>query len=526
LNPVPIIITEIGRVRSRGDLPTTGIGSASVRPISLLSNALDCATINFSWLQQAFMPLRKNEGSLEMAEKNRSVVWSLFVVLILCAIGFIALQFLRVGPAPDINIRPSVAVIGKRTPVTVEVSEPQRGLSHVKIEFVQGDRVLTLSEKNYPQSGFLGFFGKNIPKDSIAVTVGRETIENLKSGEAGIRVTADRIPTWFRHPAAVNQEILLPVRLTPPSLQLISTQSYVTQGGSEAVVYRVGDSSVKDGVLAGKWWFPGYPLPGGGKGEHFAFFAIPHDMNAPDARIVAVDEAGNEANLAFIDKFFPKQFKEDSVEVSDSFLNKVVSEIMSQTPDFKDRGKILDNYLAINNDLRSKDAQIVMDLAAKSTPQFLWSKPFLPMRNGKVMAGFADYRTYVYQGNTIDHQTHLGYDLAVTRHAPIRAANDGVVLLASYFGIYGNAVVVDHGFGILSLYGHMSSIGVQAGQKIARGDVLGQTGETGLAGGDHLHFAIILAGMPVNPVEWWDPHWIQDRIARKLGAGFKFEAGE
>jgi len=122
----------------------------------------------------------------------------------------------------------------------------------------------------------------------------------------------------------------------------------------------------------------------------------------------------------------------------------------------------------------------------------------------------------------VDHQIHLGYDLAVTRHAPIPAANDGVVVQAQYFGIYGNSVVIDHGFGVMSLYGHMSSIGVTEGQKVARGDIIGQTGETGLAGGDHLHFAIILDGLPVNPVEWWDSHWIHDRIARKLGPAFHF----
>jgi murein DD-endopeptidase MepM/ murein hydrolase activator NlpD len=64
---------------------------------------------------------------------------------------------------------------------------------------------------------------------------------------------------------------------------------------------------------------------------------------------------------------------------------------------------------------------------------------------------------------------------------------------------------------------------VKEGQPVARGAVIGNTGETGLAGGDHLHYCTLLQGLPVNPVEWWDGHWIQDRIARKLGGAFQFQ---
>jgi murein DD-endopeptidase MepM/ murein hydrolase activator NlpD len=255
---------------------------------------------------------------------------------------------------------------------------------------------------------------------------------------------------------------------------------------------------------------------------HFSLFAVPYDMNAPDLRIVAADAAENEAELKFVDQFTPRKFKEDTVELTDAFLGKVVPEIMAQTPEVQDRGSLVDNYLSINKDLRQKNAEVLRQLAGQSRAEPLWSKPFLSMLNGKVMAGFADYRSYGYQGRIIDHQTHLGYDLASTRHAPVPAANDGVVVLARYFGIYGNTVMIDHGYGVMSLYGHLSSIGVTAGQQVARGDIIAQTGETGLAGGDHLHFAVVLHGLPVNPMEWWDGHWIRDRIARKLGPGFGF----
>jgi len=137
--------------------------------------------------------------------------------------------------------------------------------------------------------------------------------------------------------------------------------------------------------------------------------------------------------------------------------------------------------------------------------------------NSQVEASFADHRTYLYKGKEVDQQTHLGFDLAVTSRVPIVAANAGTVLNASWLGIYGNCVIIDHGMGVQSLYGHMSSFDVNVGDKVSRGQTIGRSGMTGLAGGDHLHFTMLVGGRMVNPVEWWDRHWIADRIERKLG---------
>ncbi len=98
-----------------------------------------------------------------------------------------------------------------------------------------------------------------------------------------------------------------------------------------------------------------------------------------------------------------------------------------------------------------------------------------------------------------------------------------IILRAGSFGIYGNAVV-NHGYSLMSLYGHLSSVDVSERQEVARGDTLGRKGETDLAGGDTLHFAMFLHGLPVNPVEWWDDHWIEDRLRLKLGKALKGQA--
>jgi len=139
-----------------------------------------------------------------------------------------------------------------------------------------------------------------------------------------------------------------------------------------------------------------------------------------------------------------------------------------------------------------------------------------PAFNSAVEAAFADNRTYVYNGKEVDRQTHLGFDLARVVNSPVVAANRGKVLHAGPLGIYGNCIILDHGMGVQSLYGHLSSIAVKVGDTVEKEQEMGKSGMTGMAGGDHLHFTMLVNGQMVNPVEWWDAHWIQDRIIRKL----------
>jgi murein DD-endopeptidase MepM/ murein hydrolase activator NlpD len=85
-------------------------------------------------------------------------------------------------------------------------------------------------------------------------------------------------------------------------------------------------------------------------------------------------------------------------------------------------------------------------------------------------------------------------------------------LWADDLGIYGNCVILDHGYGVTSLYGHLSRIDVKVGELVRAGQQLGLSGSTGLAGGDHLHFAILVDDTYVDPVEWWDPKWVREKI--------------
>jgi murein DD-endopeptidase MepM/ murein hydrolase activator NlpD len=457
-------------------------------------------------------------------ESGGVLVLALLAILLVAFLAFVVLASFRVGPAPEIAVKKSGVSIGRKTSVTVTVAEPVRGLSRIGVELVQGDRVEKLAEKTYRPRSAWRFWGAKTDREELSLEIGRDAVKGLRAGPVELRVTAERASAWLRHPSPVVAAVPFEVRLTPPSLGVTSTFHYARQGGCEAVVYRVGESSVRDGVRSGTLWFPGFPLPGGAKQDRFALFAVPYDLGDPSKiKVVASDDAGNESEVPFIDQFAPRKPFAATFSLSDAFLNKVVPAIFSQTPDLTDKGGILENFLELNGDLRKANAAALAELGAKSKPEFLWAHPFLPMMNAKVTAPFAEYRTYVYQGRTVDHQVHLGFDLAATKAVPVPSSNDGVVVLARFFGIYGNTIVVDHGYGLQSLYGHLSAIDVKEGQAVKRGDILGRTGDTGLAGGDHLHFSILLDGQPVNPQEWWDGHWIRDRVARKLGGALRFQ---
>jgi len=232
----------------------------------------------------------------------------------------------------------------------------------------------------------------------------------------------------------------------PPRLEVLSGQHYINQGGSECVVYRISTDAIVSGVQAGPNFFPGFPVNGGDPNIRFSLFAYAYYLpeNAP-LKVVARDEAGNEAVATFWNKVFPKKFRSRDIQLEDGFLQKVVPEIMSHTPDIKDQGELLKTFVEINSVLRKINHDQIRVFCQKSAPHFLWDGAFLQLSNSQVESLFADHRAYFYQGKEVDRQDHVGFDLSVTQQYPIEASNDGVVIHADYFGIYGNTVLIDHG---------------------------------------------------------------------------------
>jgi murein DD-endopeptidase MepM/ murein hydrolase activator NlpD len=352
--------------------------------------------------------------------------------------------------------------------------------------------------------------------------VGKKTLPQLKPGTATLVVTATRpVLRGLRHVTSRSTEELQ-LQFDPPRLAVVSTKHYINLGGSEFILYRVTPADVDSGVKVGDLVYPGFPAAGAGApdqpGLKAAFFALRYDqpLNAP-MELFARDAAGNEGHAQFDHQLFPKAFKHSKIPLDDKFLGRVVPAILEGSPQLNaNPAELLPSFLKINNDLRRMNAETIAALSHKTSPRLLWHGAFQQLGNSQVEAAFADYRTYTYDGKEVDHQVHLGFDLAKVANAPVIAANDGKVLYAKDLGIYGNCVILDHGMGVQSLYGHLSSFQVKEGEEVHKGQTLGLTGQTGMAGGDHLHFSMMVAGQFVNATEWWDPHWIQDRIVRKL----------
>jgi len=454
------------------------------------------------------------------ARQPRRKTRFLLVLLTAAVIGGGLWLAFRKGPTPGVELATDRPAVGKATTVIATFSEPVHGLGTIRLELVQGDRVEVLDRQELTR-GSLVPWSKDDGTGEVVVTaiIGTTTLDWLGEGDVVVRATADRSVGFLRRGESVVEEIVLPVRLRPPRLELMSSQHYGQQGGSGAVRYRAGETAVRSGVRAGVVESLGSALEGGGRDEFFVIYALPWDLGDPsEIRLFAEDDAGNRVELPFLDLFKPLPARVDTIRLTDDFLERVVPAIASRTPGFDDSGSLLDQYLVINSTLRRAELDRVAELGRHSEPAFLWSGPFLQMTNSALKANFAQTRSYVYDGREVDRQTHLGLDLASTAHAPVPAPNSGRVVFAGWMTLYGNAVVIDHGYGLLSLCGHLSAIRAEEGDVVERGQIIGSSGTSGLAGGDHLHLEIFVHGQSVDPLQWLDGKWIQEKIMAKIDA--------
>jgi murein DD-endopeptidase MepM/ murein hydrolase activator NlpD len=422
---------------------------------------------------------------------------------------------------PSIDLRQPGQFIGQATPLELVVETPGGQFSRVDVTLEQGGQTHPVFSLDQPAQGTV----RQETADRLFVIrqVGKRDIPALQAGPARIVVRAARPVVYGIREATSEATRDVEVRLEPPRVGVLSTFHFINHGGAEFVVYRATPPDVESGVIVGDVRYPGFPASGAGiQGDEalrVAFFALPfeQDLTTP-ITVFARDPAGNEVTTPLDHTPFPKPFRRSRIEIDDRFLQRVVPAIASASPEanIPTSGDLVPAFLKINRDMRQANGQTIAALAAKTSPQMLWKDAFQPLGNASIEAGFADNRTYFYMNQEIDRQVHLGFDLAVTERIPVLAGNTGIVVYADDLGIYGNCVIVDHGLGVQTLYAHLSSMDVKAGDKVQKGQTLGRSGMTGLAGGDHLHFTVLVNGQAVNAVEWWDPKWMQDRVFRKI----------
>jgi murein DD-endopeptidase MepM/ murein hydrolase activator NlpD len=454
-------------------------------------------------------------------QNMRAVVrFLVFLIVVALLVGGGAWFWAGRMAGPTIEIRQPGEFIGQTTMLELMVSAPGGEFSSVHVAVEQEGRSFEVFDLGRPAQGSL----KQDTAERIYVMrpVGKRAIGELKEGQARIVATASRPVLYGIRDAASTATRDVKVRLQPPHAAVLSMFHHVNHGGSEFVIYRATPDDVQSGVRVGSIDYPGYPASGVGitsdPALKVAFFALlfDQDLNTP-IQVYARDPAGNETLVPFDYRAFPKPYSKSRIELDDRFIGRVVPAIAASSPDAQiPTDDVMAGFLKINGDLRRKNNQYLTELARKASPEKLFSGAFQQLGNSQVEARFADARTYVYKGKEVDRQVHLGFDLAVTANVPIVAAERGTIVHASDLGIYGNCVVIDHGLGVQSLYGHLSSIGVKVGDMVAKGAEVGRSGMTGLAGGDHLHFTMLVGGQQVTPVDWWSGQWYEDRVRRKI----------
>lgn len=431
---------------------------------------------------------------------------------ILIAIAGAGVMYYVAGrePGPTITINGPEKFIGRATPFSITIESPTE-ITASMVTFQQNGKALQLGDVKTDRAD-----GKLV----MTGTVGQGAV----NGPVTLEVDASR--TTFYGLRTVHGEATreFTARMDPPRISVASIHHFINLGGAEFVVLRATPDDVEAGIQVGDARYRAYPGSAVGISDpaiRVGFFALRHDQDI-NTRIVAYarDGAGNQATTPLEHKPFVKSFLQSKIPVDQRFLDRVVPAIASNTPELKiDTGSpdgLLKGFLEINGNLRKRNGDFIASLAEKSEPRMLWTEAFAQMGNSQVESRFADRRTYFFDNKEIDRQVHLGFDLATVQQAPVHASNAGKVVFADYLGIYGNCVILDHGLGVQSLYAHLSHIGVKSGDTVTKGQELGRTGVTGLAGGDHLHFTMLVQGVPVNPVEWWDAHWLQDRVNRKI----------
>ncbi|MDA8164152.1 MAG: M23 family metallopeptidase [Desulfobacteraceae bacterium] len=446
------------------------------------------------------------DSAEKRAKKGSSPALLLIPLLILAAVGAV-LWRLHEGEPPQITFAHEPQFLGSKSTISFKASDAKSGLASLHVALIQGQKTADVYDQKLERRGWFSSAGPNVLEASFQVepkTLG------FAQGNAELVVTAHDF-SWrnFRRGNVTTLTIPVVIDTRPPLVSVLNATRYIRNGGSGVVVYRTDEPAGRHGVVVNDNFNPGYPLAGQPENTYVAYVAVPHQADSVNAYVTAVDKAGNEARVPVPFIFKKKEYRNDTLEISDSFLNSKMPEFQAH---YDLSGTPVEQFIEVNNRVRKENNAKIKEVCSISTSERLWKGAFLQMARSSRRAGYADHRTYTYQGKEIDNQYHLGLDLASTAHANVDASNRGKVVFADYLGIYGNAVILDHGQGVFSLYGHMSQIKVKVGDLVEQGGLLGQSGFTGMAGGDHLHFSILVNGLFVDPVEWLDPHWLQVSI--------------
>ncbi|MEJ2690684.1 MAG: M23 family metallopeptidase [Deltaproteobacteria bacterium] len=446
--------------------------------------------------------------------KNKISVYFLLLVIGLLVAGGYVLYLLNERELPSVTVNSEVDYLGLTGQVDFTVVDRESGVRAVQVFLQQGDKSVELLNETFARQGYFDKAGAHTL--NRVVTIDTKSL-GFKDGRADLVIEA--IDFSFRNYMKGNRTVYNhPVMLdtVKPKVRVLDSPRYIRAGGSSIVLYEIDEPVVRHGVVINGHFYGGFPVSKKNSQLYGALLSLKYTTRKiTEMMVEATDKAGNVGEMPFSMNLLPMRPRQDRIGVDDNFLDQKIPEFSHYYPDLPGQTK-LQKYLYINRELRQINNDKIREITSKVTPEKFWDGVFGRLPGSSKRAGYADERTYYYHNAKVDHEVHLGIDLASVQRAPVPAANRGRIVFADYNGIYGNLVIIDHGWGLFSIYSHLSQINVKVGDMVDKGTVIALTGHTGMAGGDHLHFGMLVDGIFVNPLEWWDGSWLKLNILNYL----------
>ena len=320
-----------------------------------------------------------------------------------------------------------------------------------------------------------------------------------------------------------QKNIKLKIDKKRPKISIVNNSYKISKGGSAVVIFKANDENMKDIYIEsnGKHFKvqPFYK-----DGYYISLLAWPVTQSSFKATVVVNDFAGNSAK-AYIPLYLKqKKYRVSKIKLSDRFLKGKIADLAEEFDETQGVEDSLEQFKIINEDVRAKNEELIHHLSSfvpeEKLNNFKMNRMY-PLKNAQVIARFGDHRKYYYAGNKISESYHLGLDLASNAMAKIIPQNGGDVIFADYNGLYGQMPLIHHGLGLYTLYGHCSSLKVNQGDFINAKTTISNTGKSGYAMGDHLHFGVLVQGIEVRPQEWMDKEWIKLNITNIIKSAKK-----
>lgn len=299
-----------------------------------------------------------------------------------------------------------------------------------------------------------------------------------------------------------------------PQVEIINNSYAIKRGGSAVAIVRLSDEHLTDYYVEINKKTRYKLTPFFKEGYFITLLAWPVEEENFSAYVHAIDKAGNHSRFKI--PFYWRKFfsKKETFTITDKFVKNKSATVLNQM-----RMTIPNDTVSIfkktNEELRAINEKALYEAAnridEKSVDDFSVAR-LLPLKGASKRANFGDFREYLHNDEQIGYAWHKGLDVASFKRAKIYSNNDGKVIYAKYTGIYGNTLLIYHALGFVTGYSHCSMFKVNEGDDVSREQTIALTGNTGAVFGDHLHFSVMIQGIPVNPIEWMDKTWIKTNI--------------